>query len=71
MRKELVGCVKYVVGKSNLIVRFEDVQKRGIHDSSLPYLCDKEEFDQEIDKTIYDLPKIGQVELLTIDGDDV
>ena len=39
--------------------------------SSLAYVCSKEEVGQELDETIYDLPKRGKGELLTIDVDTV
>ena len=32
------------------------------------YVCKKKEVGQEVDETIYDLPKRGHGELLTIDG---
>ena len=31
--------------------------------SSLSYVCEKEEVSEEVDKTIYDIPKRGQGEL--------
>ena len=39
--------------------------------SSLEYVCSKKEVGQEFDETIYDIPKRGKGELLTIDGDTV
>ena len=39
--------------------------------SLLLYLREKEYAGQEVDEPIYDLPKIGKVELLTIDRDPV
>ena len=39
--------------------------------SSLLYVCDKEEVGEEVDETLSDLPKMVQVELLTINGGPV
>ena len=47
------------------------MQKRETSSSSLSYLYEKEEVGQELDETISDPPKIGQGELLTIDGGPV
>ena len=60
-----------MLGKKKYLVQFEYRQKRDICASSLLYLCEKEEFGQEVNETIYDLHKIGQGELLTINGDPV
>ena len=35
------------------------------------YACEEEEIGEELDKTIYDLPKRGKVEFLTINGNPV
>ena len=35
---------------------------------SLSYVCEKEKVVKEVDETMYELPKIGQGWLLTIDG---
>ena len=56
-RKEVVGCVQDVVGKKNFLVQFEDGQNKYMSDSSLFYICEKEEVFQEADETISDLPE--------------
>ena len=68
MSKEVVSCVRTMLGKNNFLVKFEYVQKIEIIASSLPYLCSKYYFVKEVDETIYDLPKIVQGEFLTING---
>ena len=55
----MVGCFQAVVGKNMLLYKFEDYQKRYMSASSLSYLCETEEFGQEVDETILDLPKGG------------
>ena len=42
-RKELVGCVRAMVGNNRFLFKLEYVQRRYIGDSSLSYLCDNEE----------------------------
>ena len=61
-------CVQAVIWKNNLIVKFEYGDKRYISASSLSYILSKYEFFQEVDDTIYDLQKILQGGMLTIDG---
>ena len=39
MKKEVVGCVQYVVGKKEFLVQFEDGQKKDISYFSLTYVC--------------------------------
>ena len=67
----VTGCVQAVVGKKNYVLQFEHRQKREMSASLLSYVCEKEEVGEEVDETIYDLPKIGKGELLTIDGGPV
>ena len=55
----MVGCAQSVVGKKSFF-QFEDEQKREMSDSSLLYLCDKEEVRQEVDNNTSDLSKILQ-----------
>ena len=69
MRREVVGRVQYGVGKNNFSVLFKYGKKKDISDSSLSYICEKEEVDEEVHKTIYDFPEIGQGELLTTNDD--
>ena len=64
----MVVCIQDVVGNNNFLVRFEDSQKREISDFSMLYLCSKYEVGQEVDETIYNLPKRLQDRLLTIYG---
>ena len=52
--------VYYLVGKNKSVVKFEDAQNREMSDSSLLYLCGKEEAGKEVDKTKYGLPKRRQ-----------
>ena len=69
MSKEVVGCVKTVVGKNNFLFQLEYGHNKVMIYSSLLYLCKKEEVSQEADDTRYDLPEKYQRELQTIDGD--
>ena len=57
-RKEMMGCVQDVLWKNKLIFKFEDGKKGEIGSSSLSYLCEKEEFGQEVDETISDILKL-------------
>ena len=50
-RKEVLVCVQYVLGKKKSVFQFGDSKKREISASSLSYLCEKEEFGKEVDKT--------------------
>ena len=59
----MVGCVQAVVGKKKFVVKFEYGQKKYMSSSSMSYVCEKEEVSEEVDKTIYDIPKRGQGEL--------
>ena len=43
MRKEVVVCVQFAVGKNNFLVQFEDGQKKEMSSISLLYLCSKQE----------------------------
>ena len=43
MRKEVVVCDQSVVGKKKFVAKFEYVQKREMSDSSISYVCEKEE----------------------------
>ena len=47
MRKEVVGCVKSVVGKNKFLVLFEYGQKKEISSSLLLFLIFKEEVDMD------------------------
>ena len=67
MRKEVVVCVKDVVGKKDFLVQFEYGQNKGIIYSSLVFLSSKENF--EMDEPLSHSPKKEQGELLTIVGD--
>ena len=60
--KDVVGYVKYVVGKKNLVVMFEDFQKKEMCDSSLLYVRETEEVGKEVNETISDLSKRGKCE---------
>ena len=64
MRKEVVGCVKSVVGKKNFLVQFDDGQKKEISYSSLVFLSSKE--DVEMDELISHLPERERGGSLTI-----
>ena len=68
MSKEVVACFQSIVLKNNFAVLFEDGHNKEISDSSLLYVCDKEDTGEEVDKTIFDLPKIVQGEFITING---
>ena len=63
MSKEVVGCVKTVVGKNNFLFQLEYGHNKVMIYSSLLYLCKKEEVSQEADDTRYDLPEKYQREL--------
>ena len=67
MRKEVARFVQAVVGNKQFVVQFEYGKKRQMSDSSLSYVCEKEEVGKEDGETISGLPKRGQVKLLTID----
>ena len=41
VRKEVVSCVRTMLGKNNFLVKFEYGHKREISTSSMPYLCSK------------------------------
>ena len=47
LRKEVMGCVQSVVGKKNLLVKFEDGQKKEIGYSSLVFFISKEEAEMD------------------------
>ena len=66
-----MGCVQNVAGKKNFLVQFKDGKRRDMSSCSLFYICPEEEVGQEANETNYDLPKKGEGELLTIDGDPV
>ena len=53
------------------MVQFEYGKKRDKSDSSLSHVCEKEEGEKEVDKTISDLPRSEKNELLIIDWDPV
>ena len=65
-RKEVVGYIQAVLVNKKFVVKFEDGQKREMSDSSLSYVCDKEQVGKEVDGTLYDLPIKVQGGLLTI-----
>ena len=69
--KDMVVCVQAFVGNNNFLIKFEGGQKRDISASFISCLLSKDEVCQEVDDTIYDLPKILQGEILSIDGDPV
>ena len=66
--KDVVVCVQDVVGKNNLPVKFEYRHNRYISASLISYIYSKYDVCQDVDDTIYDLPKILQGDILTIDG---
>ena len=66
MRKEVVGCVQSVVGKTKFLAQFEYGQKKDISSSLLVFLSSKEEVD--INEAISHFRKKYQGELLTIVG---
>ena len=65
MSKDVVGCVQSLLEKKKFVFQFEDWQKIEM------IVCEKEEVGKEADKTISDLPKRGQGELLTINWDPI
>ena len=71
IRKEVVGYVQDMVGKNNLPFQFEDGQRRQMSDSSLSYVCYKEEFGKQANENISEPLKKEEGELLTTDGDPV
>ena len=56
--KDMVVCVQAVVGNNNFLIKFEGGQQRDISASFISCLLSKDEVCQEVDDTIYDLPKI-------------
>ena len=64
MNKVVEVCVKDVAGKKKILFIVEYGKNREISDSSLLYLCVKEEAVQEVDEIIYDLHKRGQDEFV-------
>ena len=58
MSKEVVSCVRNMLGNNNFLVKFEYFQNIEISAYSLPYLCSKYDVVKEVDETISDLPKI-------------
>ena len=52
-RKEVVGCVRSVVGKKKFLVLFEDGQKKDIVSCSLVHLSEKEEVEMEESITLF------------------
>ena len=62
----VVDCDQSMVGKKNFIVLFEGDQKKEMSASSLLYVYEKQEVGEEVGKTISNLPKKGQDNLLTI-----
>ena len=50
-----MGCVQYVIGKNNFLVKYEGGQKREMSSGLILYVCSKDEVVQEIDKPIYGL----------------
>ena len=54
---EVAGCFQDVTGNKNLLVQFEDGQKREMSYCSLSYVCSKYEVGQEVDEPISDLPQ--------------
>ena len=66
MSKEVVGCVKDVVVKKNLLIQLEDFHKIQMSSFSLVFLCSKEEVD--MDELLSNLPEKEQGELLIIYG---
>ena len=71
MSKQVVRCVWTILGNNNFLVKFEYGQNMEISASSMPYICSKQEVFKQVDKTISELPKIVQGELLSIDGGPV
>ena len=55
MRKEVVECVKDVVGKKKFFVQFEDGHKKDMSYCLLVFLCSNEEI--EMDEPKSNLPK--------------
>ena len=66
--KYVVVCVQYVLEKKNLPVKFEYGHKIDISASLISYIYSKYDVLQDLDDTIYNLPKILLVEMLIIDG---
>ena len=60
-----------MVGNNKFVAQFEYEKKKGMSVSSLSYVCEKEEVGEDVYETTYDLPKIGQDVLLSIDGNTV
>ena len=59
MRKEVVGCVQYVVGGKYFLFQFKYVQKKNIGYSSLLFLSSKEEV--EMDEPLLNYPKNNKI----------
>ena len=66
-----MGCVQDVVGNKKFVFQFEYGQERDTSASLISYVCEKQEVVKKLDETIYDPPKMGYGEQLTIDGDTV
>ena len=66
-----MGFVSDVVVKKKNLVQVKGRKNIYISAYFLSYICGKEEVGQEVDKTISDISKILQSELLTIYGDPV
>ena len=56
MMKELVGCVKSVVGNNKFLVQFKDAQKIDMGYCLIVYVCSKEDVGHEVNKPISDPP---------------
>ena len=68
MKKNVLVCVEAVVWKNKFMVQFEDRRKIDMSFSWWLYVYEKKEIGIEADEDIYDLTKIGQGELLTLNG---
>ena len=71
IRKDGVLCVKAVTGNKKFLFQFKDGQNRDASSSLLLYVCLKYQVRLDVDETIFDLPKGGQVGLLIINRDPV
>ena len=57
MRKEVVVCVQYVVGRKKFLFHFEDGQQRYMGSCLLMYVCSEEYFCRDLDKSVSDFLK--------------
>ena len=71
MIKEVMVCVQAVVGNNKILFKFLGGHKKDISASLLSCLYSKDEVFKKAYYTIYDLTKILQRRILSIDGNPV